>query len=752
MITADKDKEELLYETFFTGKHLLDLPRDQQTDNYVTKEFNKIEHLKCEPIKETGTQDEHCNIHITIEEITAAIKNQDCNDKSCDTDNVHPLILKHLGTKCLHLLQAIYNKCMDTGKWLWKTSYVSFIRKEGKSSYMAPGAYRPISISSYFGKILERVLDRRLRQFLGITESLDSDQEGFIEGRSTTRYLFRLIANLEEVKKQKMACIILFLDFEKAFDSVHLPTLCLKLQAKGISGNIFKVLQGFLFNRDVCLKVNNHKGGKRKCTIYGLPQGAVLSPLLFIIYVLDMGDSFTEDVKSHLNCFKFADDGTLVITFENMLGCHRLMQLVCDQLSIWCIRNKLVINCDLNKTEAIILKTAAHNDEQMPPELLINGLKIKYVKSTRVLGIILDDEINFKQHTLQKLKECNKKWGLITKATNRNYGLNVNSLTLLLKTMILTKLLYAAPIWLHKCINMCNGFWNKIIMKISGAVLNPQRELTELALHLPPLSVQLEIITVKFMCKVLTGGDHVTATLYQIDERKLPQFHTLTLTLKKYLVWKANMSSPNKVQRSRQIEITQPCYKDLAFYNRADIDFYKQKIWIETVEGNILHKTVNCDKESKILGITTKLKDSGTLLGKDNFVFRHNTSKELDSRIMDYIHGSSPLFGNTRKVMGLSTEDGCNFCTHSGDSPEHQLLKCKEVQDGTYEEFVALMEGSYPDSYLEEVLIPKNCNTQRNFVNRVDFLWGQHQYLEDLLNYSWWHVNFRGPNICVTIY
>ena len=130
------------------------------------------------------------------------------------------------------------------------------------------------------------------------------------------------------------------------------------------------------------------------------------------------------------------------------------------------------------------------------------------------------------------------------------------------------------------------------------------------------------------------------------------------------------------------------------------------------------------------------MKDSGTLLGKDNFVFRHNTSKELDSRIMDYIHGSSPLFGNTRKVMGLSTEDGCNFCTHSGDSPEHQLLKCKEVQDGTYEEFVALMEGSYSDSYLEEVLIPKNCNTQRNFVNRVDFLWGQHQYLEDLLNYS----------------
>ena len=258
------------------------------------------------------------------------------------------------------------------------------------------------------------------------------------------------------------------------------------------------------------------------------------------------------------------------------------MQSVCDQLSAWCIRNKLVINCDINKTEAIILKTAAHNEDQMPPELTINGQKVKYVKSTRVLGIIIDDELNFKQHVLQKLKECNKKWGLITKATNRNFGLNINSLTLLLKTMILTKLFYAAPIWLHKCIKLCNGFWNRIIMKISGAVLNPQRELTELALHLPPLSVHLEIITVKFLCKILTGNDHLTATLYQIDERKLPQLHALTLSLKKYLLWKANNSSSSQA-RPRQMDITQSCYKNFAFYNKSDIDLYQQKIWIEAV-------------------------------------------------------------------------------------------------------------------------------------------------------------------------
>ena len=132
----------------------------------------------------------------------------------------------------------------------------------------------------------------------------------------------------------------------------------------------------------------------------------------------------------------------------------------------------------------------------------------------------------------------------------------------------------------------------------------------------------------------------------------------------------------------------------------------------------------------------SELKNSGTLLGKNNFVFGHNTNKELDSRIMDFIHGSSPLFGNIRKIMGISKEDKCYFCNHPGDSAEHQLLKCEEVQDDTHNNFQAAMDSSDPQSFLEELLIPKTNSIQRDFVERVAFLWGQHQHLEDLLDYS----------------
>ena len=79
-----------------------------------------------------------------------------------------------------------------------------------------------------------------------------------------------------------------------------------------------------------------------------------------------------------------------MISFENISRCHEKMQMVCDHLSKWCIQNKLVVNCDTNKTEAIILKTAAYTEEQKPAELCINGKRINYVHSTKVLGVIVD--------------------------------------------------------------------------------------------------------------------------------------------------------------------------------------------------------------------------------------------------------------------------------------------------------------------------------------------------------------------------
>ena len=152
-------------------------------------------------------------------------------------------------------------------------------------------------MASCIGKLLERILDNRMRIFILQRDGLDETQEGFIAGRSTTRYLFHLLANLSEIKRQKLACIILFVDFEKAYDSVHLPTLIVKLKHFGFTGKIIKLLHSFLFNRNVCLKINGHLGATRRCLLYGLPQGSVISPFLFILYITDMTKSIPKCIK-----------------------------------------------------------------------------------------------------------------------------------------------------------------------------------------------------------------------------------------------------------------------------------------------------------------------------------------------------------------------------------------------------------------------------------------------------------------------
>ena len=104
-------------------------------------------------------------------------------------------MLKHIDSDAIYALTRLFNLCLRNGKWLWNSSNIVFLKKEGKDSYSKPGSYRPIS--SYIGKLFEKVLVRRLDQYLLKVGILDVNQEGFSKGRSTVRYLHRLTAGIK---------------------------------------------------------------------------------------------------------------------------------------------------------------------------------------------------------------------------------------------------------------------------------------------------------------------------------------------------------------------------------------------------------------------------------------------------------------------------------------------------------------------------------------------------------------------------
>ena len=137
------------------------------------------------------------------------------------------------------------------------------------------------------------------------------------------------------------------------------------------------------------------------------------------------------------------------------------------------------------------------------------------------------------------------------------------------------------------------------------------------------------------------------------------------------------------------------------------------------------------DTSSSLVQATRMIEE--TLLSTSKYAsFGHNTSKNMDSRIMDYIHGSSPLFANIQKIMGGGSGLAFRFCNSFDDSPVHQLLLCLEVQDTSYLHLKEELGGADSHSYLDVVLT--KSSTQKAFIRRVEFLRGQNDALQDLSN------------------
>ena len=362
-----------------------------------------------------------------------------------------------------------------------------------------------------------------------------------------------------------------------------------------------------------------------------------------------MKESMPISIQNLMSLYKFADDGTIQVSHESLIECYKIMQNICNYLSLWCRQNKLVINCDINKTEAIILKTDNPTNVNNIPELEINGKHINYVKQTKVLGIILDENLEFEQHALQKLKDCNKKWGVITKSTNRRHGLNVRSLTLLLKTMVLTKIHYAAPLWLYTNLHQFKSFWNNAIMKITGAMLFPPRDITEIALQLPPMDIQLDLLTVKFLCKCLTANDNMASIVYQVEGSLSTYFHKQLRAIRNFISWRLKNSTP-----PRNIELLK-IGRNILIYTKELIINYEEHIWMNKVINKIKNEQNSSSQEEVTVGIAQHVLTSQSGLSKKNFLFNHYTTKEEDSFLLDFLHGNSLILDQEDLSLEMKT-------------------------------------------------------------------------------------------------
>ena len=166
-----------MFATFFEGHHVHQGKFDYHFYSETNRLYNNIitQNFDIEILENT----EEINAEITVQEIKAAIKSYHSSGRSSDKENFNPVMFQHLKENATYYICKLANACLKEGKWICDKAEVIFLKKSGKETYSKPGSYRPISISSYIGKLIEKILTSRINKFLLECKLYDPNQEGF---------------------------------------------------------------------------------------------------------------------------------------------------------------------------------------------------------------------------------------------------------------------------------------------------------------------------------------------------------------------------------------------------------------------------------------------------------------------------------------------------------------------------------------------------------------------------------------------
>ena len=343
--------------------------------------------------------------------------------RDCATIFARPLmVLFNLSIKCC---------CFPD---IWKYSKVCPVYKKGNKNEIIN--FRPITIICNFGKAFEILLHNSI--YPHVKNIISTQQHGFMKGRSTTTNLICATQYISESIDMQVQTDVIYFDFTKAFDRLNHNILITKLSNFGISEQLITFFRSYLTDRLQYVAYNGFKSSDYSSSS-GVPQGSVLGPLLFNIFINDVGNAL------EVHFLMYADDIKLLHRISSLNDCTTLQNNI-SKLSSWCVKNNLTLN--VQKCNVMSFST---RDSEYTYEYTVNNEQLPRPSTFKDLGVTFDKKLTFVDHIDTSVSEVNRTLGFIIR-NGRDFS-NISTLKLLYFSFLRSKLEYASLVW-QPCYNI----------------------------------------------------------------------------------------------------------------------------------------------------------------------------------------------------------------------------------------------------------------------------------------------------------
>ena len=318
--------------------------------------------------------------------------------KSTSPDCIHPRILRECNTSLAPAIKIIFDHSLASGTLPqnWKNGTITPIHK-GDDKHQACN-YRPITLTSLLCRMLEKLIKKDIMKHLLENELLIKEQHGFVPRRSCMTNLLCTLDAITELFDQGNAVDEIFLDFQKAFDKVPHQRLLYKVEKMGISGNVLNWIEAFLSNRKQRVSIRG-KHSKWSNVLSGVPQGSVLGPLLFLIFINDIGVGLN-------SLFSIFADDSKIFHQANTVDDAELIQEDLNTLQAWCIKWKM----DFNIAKCHVLHFGKKNSSYI---YHLCGSPLNKVSEEKDLGVLISEDLKPYKNIQENIKKANKMIGMV---------------------------------------------------------------------------------------------------------------------------------------------------------------------------------------------------------------------------------------------------------------------------------------------------------------------------------------------------